>query len=122
MRLKRNRLREFKHFQVVQKKDSEGGTYTEYAPPSCFRAEMWTAGGKVQAEMYGSRLPLIRNLRIDGKYAEVAGKNGKPSYRFQEGMTVSVNDGISVNGGNDPDYKVVAIYPYTYLTLEVEKL
>ena len=51
MRLKRNRLREFKHFQVVQKKDAEGGTYTEYAPPSCFRAEMWTAGGKVQAEM-----------------------------------------------------------------------
>ena len=36
--------------------------------------------------------------------------------------TISVNDGISVNGGNDPDYKVVAIYPYTYLTLEVEKL
>ena len=58
MRLKRNRLREFKHFQVVQKKDAEGGTYTEYAPPSCFRAEMWTAGGKVQAEMYGSRLPV----------------------------------------------------------------
>ena len=122
MRLKRNRLREFKHFQVVQKKDAEGGTYTEYAPPSCFRAEMWTAGGKVQAEMYGSRLPLIRKLRIDGKYAEVPGKNGKTSYRFQEGMTVSVNDGISVNGGNDPDYKVVAIYPYTYFTLEMEKM
>jgi len=107
---------------MVQKKNAEGGTYTEYAPPSCFQAEMWTAGGKVQAEMYGSRLPLIRNPRIDGKYAEGPGQNGKPSYRFQEGMTVSVNDGISVNGGNDPDYKVVAIYPYTYLTLEVEKL
>lgn len=65
MRLKRNRLREFKHFQVVQKKDAEGGTYTEYAPPSCFRAEMWTAGGKVQAEMYGSRLGLVRTLCQD---------------------------------------------------------
>lgn len=84
MRLKRNRLREFKHFQVVQKKDAEGGTYTEYAPPSCFRAEMWTAGGKVQAEMYGSRLPLIRNLRIDGKYAEVAARMANRHIGFRK--------------------------------------
>ena len=37
------------------------------------------------------------------------------------GPTISVNDGICING-DQPDYKVIAIYPYRYLTLEVEKL
>ena len=36
----------------------------EYGPAAAFQAEEWPAGGKVQAEMYGQRLPNIRNLRI----------------------------------------------------------
>lgn len=68
MRLKRNRLVELKHCPLEQKKDNEGGTYIEYGSAVPFRAEMWAAGGRIQTEMYGPRLPNIRNLRIDGAY------------------------------------------------------
>lgn len=121
MRLRRNRLAEYKHCRMEQKKDKEGGTYTEYGLPSSFYAEMWAAGGKLQSEMYGSRLPNIRNLRLEGTYREVPGKAGKVSYEVTDGPTITVNDGICING-DTPDYKVVAIYPYRFLTLEVEKI
>ena len=116
MRLKRNRLVELKHCHLEQKKDNEGGTYIEYGSAVPFQAEMWAAGGRIQSEMYG-----IRNLRIDGTYTENSGKNGKLSYTVADGPTISVNDGICING-DQPDYKVIAIYPHRYLTLEVEKL
>lgn len=121
MRLKRSRLVELKHCPLEQKKDNEGGTYIEYGSAVPFRAEMWAAGGRIQSEMYRIRLPNIRNLRIDGTYTENSGKNGKLSYTVADGPTISVNDGICING-DQPDYKVISIYPYRYLTLEVEKL
>lgn len=121
MRLRRNRLAEYKHCRMEQKKDKEGGTYTEYSSPSSFYAEMWAAGGKLQSEMYGSRLPNIRNLRLEGTYREVPGKSGRVSYEVTDGPTITVNDGICISG-DTPDYRVVAIYPYRFLTLEVEKI
>lgn len=122
MRLKRNRLHQYHHRQSISKRDGEGGSYTEYENALPFMAEMWPGGGKVQAEMYGTRLPNIRNLRIQGKYKEIADSNGKLSYALDNGMTITVNDGICIYSENEPDYKVVAIYPYSFLVLEVEKL
>lgn len=121
MRLKRNRLVELKHCAMEQKKDNEGGTYTEYGSAVPFHAEMWAAGGRIQTEMYGPRLPNIRNLRIDGTYTEISGKNGKLSFAVDGGPVISINDGICIDQ-EQPDYKVVAIYPYSHLTLEVEKI
>lgn len=121
MRLRRNRLAEYQHCAMEQKKDNEGGTYTEYGPPSSFLAEMWAAGGKFQADMYGTRLPNIRNLRLAGTYEEIFDKGGKLLYAVKDGPTIGVNDGICLYGGT-PDYRVTAIYPYRFLTLEVEKL
>ena len=121
MRLRRNKLAEYQHCALEQKKDNEGGTYTEYGPPSSFLAEMWAAGGKLQAEMYGTRLPPSRNLRLAGTYEEIFGKGGKLLYAVKDGPTIGVNDGICLYGGT-PDYRVTAIYPYRFLTLEVEKL
>ena len=73
--------------------------------------------------MYGQRLPNIRNLRIQGIYQEVP-ETGKVSYAVKDGPVITANDGIClyVPGGAEPDYRVVAIYPYWFLTLEVEKL
>ena len=90
---------------------------------SLSRFSLWPAGGKVQAEMYGQRLPNIRNLRIQGTYKEVPG-TGKVSYAVKDGPVITANDGIClcVDGDAAPDYKVVAIYPYRFLVLEVEKL
>lgn len=77
----------------------------------------------MQAEMYGNRLPNIRNLRLQGKYKEVPGMNGKVSYQLDNGPEIAAGDGICIYAAVDqePDYQIVAIYPYTYLTLEVEK-
>ena len=123
MRLRRSRLGTYHHREAIPKKDSEGSSYTEYGPAVAFQAEEWPGGGKVQAEMYGQRLPNIRNLRIPGAYQEVPGA-GKVSYAIKDGPVITVNDGIClcVGGDAEPDYRVFAIYPYRFLTLEVEKL
>lgn len=124
MRLKQNRLRTFYHRAAVPKKDQEGSGYVEYAQAVPFLAEEWPAGGKLQAEMYGIRLPGIRNLRIQGDYAETTAESRVLAYVFPDGLQITVNDGIClyVSRDSDPDYKVVSIYPYRFLTLEVEKL
>lgn len=124
MRLKRNRLQTYYHKAAILKKDNEGNTFIEYGRPVSFKAEMWAAGGKLQSELYGLRLPNIRNLRLEGAYKEISGKNGKLSYEVDGGPEITVNDGICINvsGEEGPDYKVVAIYPYHFLTLEVERL
>lgn len=122
MRLKRSRLREYKHRAAETKKDNEGNAYVEYGPPGIIRAEMWAAGGKLKAEIYGSRLPNIRSLRIDGGYEEIPGQLGKIQYRLDSGIELSAGDGICIYSDGEPDYQVVAVYPYRFLELEVEKL
>jgi len=123
MRLKRNRLQKCSHYKAIPKKDGEGNSYTEYGSPSPFLAETWPGGGRLQAEMYGIRLPGIRNLRLQGEYRESTGPTGKMEYVMNSDFSVTVNDGISLeDGGEKPDYRVVAVYPYRFLTLEVEKI
>lgn len=123
MRLKQNRLAEYQHRKAIVARDSEGGSYIEYGPAAPILAEMWTGGGKLQTEIYGNRLPNIRNLRLQGKYKEVPGMNGKVSYQLDNGPEIAAGDGICIYAAVDqePDYHVVAVYPYTHLTLEVEK-
>lgn len=121
MRLRRNRLKTCKVRAAVPKKDKEGNAYIEYGTARSFQAEVWAAGGKLQQEMYGVRLPSIRNLRVEGKYKEVL-EGRKLQYTLQDGTSFAVNDGICIYTGEEPDYKIVAIYPYYFLTMEVEKL
>lgn len=121
MRLKRNRLNTYFHCAAIPKKDGEGGSYIEYGSRTPFEAEQWAAGGKTQTGMYGIRLPNIRNLRIQGTYEEIRTPEGKVAYKVSGGPLVTAGDGICLCG-SDPDYKVIAIYPYRFLTLEVERL
>lgn len=123
MRLKQSRLANYQHRKAISKRDAEGGSYIEYSPAEIITAEMWTGGGRIQTEMYGSRLPNIRNLRIQGSYREVPGTNGKVSYQLESGPEITAGDGICIYAAKDqePDYKVIALYPYVHLTLEVEK-
>lgn len=123
MRIKQNRLRTYSHRTAVPKKDEEGNSYIEYGLPSSFDAEVWPAGGKIQAEMYGQRLPYIRNCRIDGTYHETATEDGRTGYCLG-GMVIREGDGIYLNAcrNADPDYRVISIRPHRFLTLEVEKI
>lgn len=95
----------------------------EYAEAVPFQAEMWPGGGKIQTEMYGVRLPNIRNLRLGGEYKEVSDVKGVLGYQIDGGPLLKVGDGVCLysGAGEEPDYKVVAIYPNRFLTLEVEK-
>lgn len=123
MRLRRNRLKEFWHKKAMPKKDKEGSSYVEYGPPSLLAGETWTAGGKIQQEMYGKRLPNIRNIRLQGSYEELAGEQGGINYRINQ-TEITVGDGICLYAKpkEDPDYKVIAIYPYRFLTLDLERI
>lgn len=124
MRLKRSRLQTFYQRAAIQKKDSEGSSYAEYAKAMSFQAEEWAAGGKRQAEMYGNRLPNIRNVRVEGSYSEWTSAEGAVKYAVDGGPSFTVGDGICLFTGElgEPDYRIVAIYPYRFLTMELERI
>ncbi|MBP3468270.1 MAG: hypothetical protein J6K26_01985, partial [Lachnospiraceae bacterium] len=109
MRLKRSRLKWYSHRKAVPYKDNEGSSGIEYGPPSSFMAEVWPAGGKVQAEMYGQRLTHIYNCRIQGKY-QTHIENGIVHYDFDT-FSIAETDGIClfVPPESDPDYRVISI-------------
>ena len=124
MRLKRSRLKICYHRQAVPKKDKEGSSYIEFGPATPFQTEEWAAGGKIQAEMYGQRLPGIRNLRMEGDYTEVSAGARRVGYQIEGGPLFCAGDGLClfVSPDAEPDYIIIAIYPHRFLTLEVEKL
>lgn len=123
MRLKRNRLKQYCHRVAEAKKDGEGNSYIEYTSGKPITAEIWPAGGKLQAEMYGQRLSYIRNCRVDGEYRIDTDEKGKVSYALGD-LTIREGDGICVNvpGESEPDYKIIAIRPYRHLYMELEKI
>jgi len=122
MRMKRKRLVEVYHRKMTTEKDAECHNNVFYGPASGIKVEMWPAGGKLQAEMYGVRLPNIRNLRVDGAYQEVC-VDGVVRFQLENGPAITVKDGINLYtaAGDDPDYEIVAIRPFGHLTLEVER-
>lgn len=141
MRLKRNRLAICHLVKMIPSKDKEGNSFLEYKDMADFYAEEWPAGGKLQSERYGLRLPNIRNLRIEGRYSETMCADGSLGYELSNGAVLAVNDGITFAPGgclfagmhlhpdecltpatSKPDYRIIAIYPYRFLTLEVERI
>lgn len=123
MRLKRNRLKQYNLRPAETKKDNEGNSYIEYGEAKPVTAEIWPAGGKLQAEMYGQKLSYIRNCRIDGVYTIETDEKGHVSYLLGS-QTFREGDGfcVYVPGGSDPDYKIIVIRPYRHLYMELEKL
>lgn len=124
MRLKQNRLRDYYHRKRIPVKDSEGSTGETYGAASTIKGEVWPASGKVQAQQYGQKLPYIRNLKIDGGYTVRPDEKGKLHYILDNGADIMELDGICLYVGetSEPDYKIISIKPYRFLTLEVEKL
>ena len=122
MRLKRNRLQTVFLKPAVTQKDAEGNSYITYEDALEREVEAWPEGGKVQSERYGQRLPNIRNIRMEGKYRETE-KDGKPAFELESGIVIAANDGIcyAVGASKEPDYRIVGIYPYRFLTLEIER-
>lgn len=125
MRMRRSRIRTYHLKKAEVKRDREGSTYTEYGSAIQFRGEVWPAGGRLQAEMYGDRLSYIRNVRIQGDYSIEQDANGVTHYVFEdENLDLREHDGLClyVPEGSDPDYRIISIKPYMPLRLEAEKL
>lgn len=122
--MRRNRVQEYYLKNRETLKDGQGSTYEDYAEPFPFKGEVWAAGGKVQAEMYGERLSYIRNVRIQGKYIITTDRKGVVHYVYSNGLDVSESDGMClyVPGESKPDYKIISIKPYQPLRLECEKI
>lgn len=112
------------HKKRIPGKGKEGDTYDMYGAATSFFAEVWPAGGKVQAEIYGERLKYIQNIRIDGTYEVSTDEKGRMQYILASGVKIAEMDGICLFTGaeSDPDYRIVAIRPYRFLKLEVERI
>lgn len=124
MRMRKSRVQTYHHRKKISKKDAEGSSYVEYESATEFQGEMWPAGGNIQAEMYGNRLPYIRNVRINEKYEITVDEKGIVHYICENGMDIVEDDGICLYASSDslPDYKIISIKPYRFLQMEVEKL
>lgn len=122
MRLKRSRLKKYPIRQRIIEKDKEGVPIESYGDAFSVIAEIWPAGGKVQAEVYGEKLAYMKNCRIDDPYTVVM-ENGRSAYRVA-GKIFREQDGfcVDVTGKEKPDYKIVSIRPYRKLYLELERI
>ena len=118
--MRRNRLETHYLRPREPGKDNEGNTYVEYGLAKEFTGESWPASGRVQAQMYGEKLPYVRNVKIQGDYVTKRGEDGVIRYVFESGLTVCEKDGLCLDVGeeDEPDYEIVAIIPYKPLRLE----
>lgn len=104
------RIRNLKTYYLKTKKivtDGEGGKYPGYSDiPKEIKANIWPAGGKLQAEIYGERLKYILNMLYD------------------ESETINEGDGVCVyvDSAKPPDYKVISIKRYSHQVIELEKI
>lgn len=124
MRLKRSRVKQYFLRKMIPQKDSEGSAYMEYGEAASWMGEVWPAGGKLQQEMYGLRLPYIRNIRIQGSYSVETDEKGILHYIFSDGLDIAEGDGLCLYVGkeSEPDYKIISVSPYRFLRLEAERL
>lgn len=62
-------------------------------------------------------------MKIDGGYAIKPDENGRLHYILDNGIDLMELDGIClfVSENTEPDYRIVAIKPYRFLTMEVER-
>lgn len=105
MRIKNKKTYYLKRKIVIE--DNEGGKYPGYSEEALeIQANIYTASGKLQAEIYGERLNYILNMLYDGP------------------ESISEGDGICVYVPKDkePDYKVISIKRYSHLFIELEKI
>ena len=123
--MRRTRVEDYYFCKCMVLKTAEGGTYDGYDEPIPFKGEVWPAGGKVQAELYGERINYIRNVKIEGDYTMQLGDDGQLHYVFSEELDICERDGLCLYADSEdpvPDYKIIAIRPTKPLRLEAEKL
>jgi len=123
MRLKNRKTYYLKTKSVIT--DGEGGKYPGYSvTPVEIKANIFPAGGKLQAEIYGERLNYILNMLYDDPY--ITEVRDKVLYYISQNSKVEFCEGggicVYVSSSSEPDYKIISIKPYGHLVLELEKI
>lgn len=123
MRIRRNRLQKMFLKKRITVKDKEGCTTEKWRDGASFLGEQWPASGKVQAQQYGDRLGYILNMKVNGYYEVKSDSHGN-YYDFGGGLVFREQDGICVftSSTSEPDYRIISIKPYRFLTMELEKI
>jgi hypothetical protein len=106
-RLRQRDLKQYTVKRPISMKDPDGTTYTDWALQGhIIKANIKPAGGKLMAEMYGERLAYMLSA-----YAEI-------------GTDIKESDGICVfvSSDKEPDYRVVAVRPWSHMVLDLEKV
>ncbi len=121
MRLKRSRQTILYLYNRTVGKDAEGGTYESFPESGAeLRGEWWAASGKLQADLYGQRLPYIRNIRLDEPYRTETDEKGRVFYTLLDsGETVREGDRVGLEADR-PHYRILSIRPDRFLRIEVE--
>lgn len=106
MRLRKSSLKKYQLFKHKTKINDEGGRAESFEDtPQTIKAEIWSASGRVQAEIYGTRLAYILNMLC---YKDI---------------DIKERDGIAVYTQNQPDYKVISIKRWSnHLQIELEAI
>lgn len=107
MRLRQCRMKRYYLKKYQSEKDEEGNIISSFSSPVEIHAEIWPAGGQLQAQIYGARLQYILNMN------------------FQGDTEINERDGICVhvNSENSPDYRVISIKNYfNHQFIELEKI
>lgn len=121
MRLRKNRLTQMYLYNRSVVKDREGGTSEVFSESGLLLdGEWWPASGKLQAELYGQRLPYIRNVRLNELYEACVDEHNKVFYRLpQRDAVIREGDRIGLEA-DAPQYQIVSIRPDRFLRLEAE--
>lgn len=124
MRMRQSRVKTYHLRPRTTTKGVECNAYEVYEDAVPFRGEVWAAGGRVQAELYGERLSYVRNVRIEGRYVITTDRDGIVHYVYPNGLDIVELDGVCIYVPPDqsPDYKVISIRPVCPLRLECMKL
>lgn len=106
MRLTNSRLKPYKLYKHEPKTTNEGARVQGYSDtPIEIQAIIWSAGGRVQAAMYGDRLAYMMNMLC---------------YLDTE---IKEKDGIAVYTQDKPDYRVVSIKRWSkHMQVELEAI
>lgn len=124
MRMRQSRVKTYHLRPRTTTKGAECNTYEVYEDAVSFRGEVWAAGGRVQAELYGERLSYVRNVRIEGRYVITTDRDGIIHYVYPNGLDIVESDGVCIYVPPDqsPDYKVISIRPVCPLKMECMKI
>lgn len=121
MRLRRSRQNTLYLYNRTVRRDAEGGTQENFpASGTAILGEWWPASGKLQADLYGQRLPYIRNIRLSERYEVKTDAKGRTYYYLSDRDT-ELREADRIGIETDlPQYRILSVRAERFLRLEAE--